>query len=116
MISFSKLFSQPTQSKTNLLTSGNLKFIRSPRKMITALQECRDNGSVVGIYSRILGEGMFLTGVESIYLDDDEKVVVLKRYDLGGNILPRTHFSIHEFDSICQMGVPYVNPFMQAVQ
>lgn len=117
MISLSKLFSQRTPSlkKTNALTSGNLKFIRSPRKMISALQECLDKGAVVGIYSRVLGEGMFLTGVENIYLDDDEKVVVLKRYDLGGNILARTHFSIHEFDSICLLGMAYTNPFMEAV-
>ncbi len=108
------LYGSFTSKKIDSSTES-LRLIRAARKMLVALEECQTNGTVAGIYSPALGEGMFVTGIESIYVDRGEKVIVLKRYDLGGNILPRTHFSINEINAVCVMNATYENPFVESM-
>ena len=90
----------------------NLEFIKFRKSLLYALTQSRKNGTVVGIYSPALGEGMFVTGVDDIYNDNNERIVVLKRYDLSGAILQRTTISLGEIRAICVFDMPYRNPVL----
>lgn len=91
---------------------SNFEFIKFRKSLFSALSESRKNGNVVGIYAAALGEGMFVTGVEDIYNDHNEQIIVLKRYDLSGAILQRSTLSLTEIKAICVFDMPYKNPLL----
>ena len=94
------------------LDDQSLSFLRSRKSIRDGLLKSKDGGTVVGIYSRALGEGMFITSVADIYPDNDEEIVVLKRYDLSGIILPRTDLSLSEIKAVCEFDMIYKNPVL----
>lgn len=117
MINFFNRLGRTTSAakETDRIAPGEFRIIKSAKKILSALQQSKDNGTVVGIYSHALGEGMFLTGVSDISGDHEEKIVVLSPYDLGGNILSRTHFSVNEVDAVCPFRIAYRNPLIRNI-
>jgi hypothetical protein len=87
-----------------------LKIFKQRRAIREALAESRDTGKVIGIYSPVLGDGMFLTCVDEIYSQEKEEIVVLKPYDMNGVLLVRNTLSLSEIKSICPFESFYVNP------
>ena len=93
-------------------SSSNLEFVKFRKSLLNALTKSRKNGTVIGIYSPALGEGMFVTGVEDIYNDNNEQIIVLRQYDLSGAILQRNILSLGEIRAICAFDMPYRNPVL----
>lgn len=91
-------------------TDEILQFLRSRKAILKELVRSRENRTVIGVYAAALGEGMFITSVDDIYVDDTEEIIVLKRYDLSGLILPRTELSLSEIQAICPFDLVYKNP------
>lgn len=100
-------FKQSTES-----VPGSFEIIKFKKSLLNALVESRKNGSAIGIYSSALGEGMFVTGVEDIYDDNRDYIVVLKPYDLSGTILQRNTLSLSEIKAACAFDMPYRNPVL----
>jgi hypothetical protein len=97
---------------------ANFEF-RITRKRKGILQELRwskEHGKAVGIYSSILGEGMFVTGIEDIYEWDKDTIIVLKPYDLGGLVLQRNYLSLSEIKGICPFNFIYRHPLINKDQ
>lgn len=88
--------------------------IVKPRKSIQKiLQDSVVSSNTVGIYCPALGEGMLLVGVEDVLTDSAEPVIVLKRYDLNGIMLQRTHVALSEIRSVCPFDTKYENPLLK---
>jgi hypothetical protein len=94
------------------LDDSALNFLKSRTSIRDGLMRSKHSGTVIGIYSRALGEGMFITSVADIYPDNEEEIVVLKRYDLSGLILPRTDLSLSEIKAVCNFDMVYKNPVL----
>src|SRR5688572_17842845 len=82
-------------------TTGGLEFIRFKKNLINSLILAHKAGTAVGIYSNVLGDGMFVTGIEDIYDYEDDYIIHLKRYDVLGTILIRNTISLSEIKAVC---------------
>ena len=96
------------------LTHGEkaLEIIKNRSAILQELNLCKEKGRLVGIYAGPLGDGMFLTGIEDIYKWEKETIIVLKPYDIGGNILQRNYLSLSEIKGVCPFIYTYKNPFV----
>ena len=95
---------------------SDLEILRSKKNILQQLEICKEQGKLVGIFSRTLGEGLFVTGIEDIYKWEKEEIIVLKPYDIGGNILPRNYLSLSEIKAVCPFNCTYKNPFLNLDQ
>ncbi|HYG04051.1 MAG TPA: hypothetical protein VD927_16510 [Chryseosolibacter sp.] len=75
-------------------------FIRNRKGILKALEASKENGSVVGVYSRAFGDGMFLVAVESIDNSGKEAVICFHRYDMSGHVLSRNELDISDIKMI----------------
>ena len=91
---------------------NNLRFIKSRTDILKALLNSRETGNAIGVYSTGLGGGMFITAVDEVYDDDNEQIIVLKRYDLSGLVLQRTNLFLSEIKAICPFEISYRNPVL----
>jgi hypothetical protein len=108
--------------KTLAINSGNesttheqLTFIKTRKAVLKELQVARENSMLIGVYSRALGEGMFLVGVSDIETNLSSEVIVLETYDQSGSILNRTRLSIDEIKMVCPLHKKYLNPVLNKV-
>jgi len=88
---------------------NHFKFVNERQAILKLLSIAMTSGKVIGVYARVLGEGMFLTGVSYI---SDEKIIDFETYDLSGQILTRTKISLDEIKMVCQFDQDYVNPLL----
>ena len=88
----------------------NFEFIKFRKSLLNTLVNTHKKGTVVGIYSNVLGDGMFVTGIEDIYEYEGDYIVHLKRYDVIGTILMRETISLSEIKAICVFDMHYKNP------
>src|SRR5688500_16398928 len=82
-------------------------FIRSKKGILRELSLSRESGNVIGIYSNVLGPGMFLTAVETI---ENAEIVVVKQNDISGQMLSRTRIWIDEIQMVCPFNKAYRSP------
>jgi hypothetical protein len=98
---------------TNHETKGELTFIRSKKEIAKQIHRSKEDGSVLGIYSQIFGDGMFLCGIEDCYMLHGQEVVVLKPYDMNGLLLLRNEIDLSEIRGVCPIPGKYINPLMK---
>jgi hypothetical protein len=89
-------------------------FVKSKKGILKELVISKQSGNLLGVYSRALGEGMFLTGVKDIEQHGKEEVVVFNRYDMSGHILSRTRISIEEIQMVCPFNRTFKDPVASA--
>jgi hypothetical protein len=89
------------------------RFLRTRGPILEELRTCKQQEKVVGIYAPVLGEGIFITGIEDVYDWEKETVVVLKPCDIMGNFLQRNYLSLSEIKSVCPFNCKYENPFIK---
>jgi hypothetical protein len=88
-------------------------FISDPDEILRALNESKNNGTVVGISAPILGNGVFLTSVESLAETDSDHVITLKGYDVTGYILERNRLRLTDIRGICPFQSKFNNPYLK---
>lgn len=103
------------KSQSNHREPRKLQFIRKRKDIRSALWNSKTNQTVIGIYSNVLGEGLFLCGVEDQFTMDGEEVVILKPYDMYGILLQRNTVSLSEIRAVCVMDYAYQNPLIAEV-
>jgi hypothetical protein len=77
------------------------------------LTENKGSGKVLGVYCPIIGNGMFLTGVDDIILADKQETVVLKPYDMNGILLIPNQVPLTAIRSVCPFESFYINPIVK---
>jgi hypothetical protein len=94
--------------------SPGVSFVKLPQDILKELTLSKESGSLIGVYSSLLGEGMFLTKVESLHFESmhDDLIVVLNRYDMSGHILTTTSIALSEIRIVCPFRQLYENPVL----
>lgn len=98
------------RSEPKNIQAGPVQFIKVKRSMLKALKHARESGIAVGLNSGILGEGMFLVGVERVDSSGAEEVIILKPYDMSGHLLIRPYLTLDEIKWVSPLSFPYKNP------
>jgi hypothetical protein len=91
-------------------SDASFDFIRSKKKMVSELEYCLRNTNLVGVYCPLLGNGMFLVGVENIVYGDDGILIVFYSHDMSGHTLSRRTLHIDEITMIVPFNNPYIAP------
>jgi hypothetical protein len=81
-----------------------LGFVRKEKEILRIIQLCKKSGGVIGIYSPVLGNGMFLCSVQQIL---QGKTLVLRPVDPNGKILSKTLIDLSEVTCICPFNQVY---------
>lgn len=89
-------------------------FIKSKKGILKELYISKQSRNLVGVYSPVLGEGMFLVAVEDIETHHKEEIILFHKYDASGHILTRTAVSIDEIKMVCPFNKAYTHPLFTA--
>jgi hypothetical protein len=88
------------------------EFIKSKKAMLKELAISKELKNIVGVYSDVLGEGMFLTAVDDIERHNGEEIIVFYQYDVTGKLLIRTSIELSEIQMVCPFNKTYKNPVL----
>ncbi len=89
-----------------------IQFITGRKAILDVLRKAKNMDGLVGIYSKVLGEGMFLVGVEEIVKGEAGLFAVFTPYDQCGRLLIRNSIDLAEIEMVCHLERPYVNPVL----
>lgn len=95
--------------------ANNLEFIIDRGEILKILTRSKDQGNAVGINSRSLGPGTYITAVEDIMLEEDI-VIVFKPYDASGHMLEKARLTLAEIQSVLPFNSAFQNPFYKVTQ
>jgi len=90
--------------------SGTFDFISKKNQIIKELDFCRKTGALVGVYSKQLGDGLFLVGVEDLVYDIKDDLVVFHPYDMTGFELRQRSIRVSNIHMIIPFNNRYVKP------
>ena len=91
-----------------------MKIISSKGAVLRALLDSKINRSVIGIHSRSLGAGMFLTCVSEILLSENqEPLIVLIGFDMAGYVLPKKGIRLSEIIRVMPFASRFESPFLK---
>jgi hypothetical protein len=93
-----------------------LTFTKTKKAMLKELISSHEKGFLIGIYSKELGDGMFLVGINQIETEGSSEIIVFETYDQSGSILNRTRISIDEIRMVCPFNQKYLNPVLNKLQ
>ena len=106
---------QDSLSKKDQIANGvRFTFVTDRQGVLKALQKSQQTGKLIGVYSRELGDGMFLTGVDTIENQGSMKIITFETYDMCGKILNRTKISLDEIKMVCPFDANYINPILES--
>ena len=103
-MSLAKTLSSLIRQKGNeplLSDSPSIDFIRTRKGILKELLTSRDHETIIGVYSRVFGEGMFLVAVKDIEYLSKGEVVIFYPYDLSGKKLSRSRVLHDEIQMVC---------------
>jgi hypothetical protein len=107
---------QMTESKNGaVMNSIQQDFITQPSEILGVLTRSKERKIAVGVNSRLLGPGTYITAVEDILLHD-EIVIVLKPYDASGHMLSITRLPLSEITSVLAFNSTFENPYYKSTQ
>jgi hypothetical protein len=101
------------KKNTPVISVTGFELVKSRKLLLEVLIDCRKTERYVGIYSDVLGEGMFVTGVHDIYDYEEEPIIMLKRYDLSGALLIRETLSLNEIKAACLFDNTFRHPVIE---
>src|SRR5688572_25165823 len=84
---------------------GAMTFVKTRKSMLKELTSSMENGNLIGVYCKALGEGMFLVGINNIEENPSSEIVVFETYEQSGMILNRTRVSVDEIKMVCSFNM-----------
>lgn len=93
-----------------------IDVITIKQEIYHALLESEDNQSIIGISSRDLGPGMFMTSVKEIVDEGDEVLIVLNSFDVTGYFLEKNKISLSNISSVLPFKAVFSNPFLKEIE
>lgn len=86
-----------------------IDFVKNKKSMLKELRLSKQSGNAIGVYSKAMGEGMFLTAVEQV---EPNGLIVFSRYDMSGAILNRYELTLEEIQIVCPTSQRYRHPLL----
>lgn len=93
-----------------------IDVITARKEIFKALAESADNQCIIGIASKDLGPGMFMTSVKEILNDGDDVIIVLNSYDTTGYFLEKNRIPLKNITGVLPFKAVFTNPFLREVQ
>jgi hypothetical protein len=95
-----------------------LDILTSREAMLKALVESRTLNSIIGIHSKEVGEGTYLTSVKDILFTDDDAdpVIVLENYDSTGYFFEKNVVPLSAIQSVIPFKSVFQNPFLKEIE
>ncbi len=92
-------------------------FIKEPKEILKALLESKENGTAIGIKAQVLGNGMFVIGVEDILIGDgsEHTRIILKGYDFTGHVLETNVIWLTDIEGVCSFASKFGNPILKTL-
>ena len=99
------------------LSKAPFDFIREPTEIFKALLDSKEHGTAIGIKSDLLGKGMFVTGIEEIFIGDghENTRVILKGLDFTGHVLETNAMMLSEIEGVCRFNSKFGNPILKTI-
>ena len=105
-----KALVSPKSASAAIISNTPFDFVKSRKGILKELVISKKSGNLLGVYSKVFGEGMFLTEVQQIEQTGKEEVVTFNRFDMSGCILSRTRVTIDEIQMVCPFNKSYRAP------
>jgi hypothetical protein len=104
--------------KNNSLLPDNtpFDFVTTKKGILKELVISKQSNSIIGVYCKVFGEGMFLAAVEDIDGVAKGEIIVFHQYDMSGRLLPRTRIDLNEIQMVCPFNKAYRTPLFTARQ
>jgi hypothetical protein len=99
-------------SSVPLMASLPIDFVKTRKGMLKELEISKESGNAIGIYSKALGDGMFLTAVQHIQPDG---IIIFSRYDMSGAMLSQHELTLHEIQMVCPINQRYRYPLLTGI-
>jgi hypothetical protein len=90
--------------------TGSFDFLHHKKEIMKELDFCRKTGTLVGVYSKKLGNGLFLVGVEEIVYGIKAELIIFRPFDMSGYHLTDRTVLLEEIDMIIPFNNRYVKP------
>lgn len=90
-----------------------IDVITTRKEIHEALLDSEDNQSIIGIASKDLGPGMFMTSVKEILNDGNDQLVVLNSYDITGYFLEKNKILLKNISGVIPFKAVFTNPFLR---
>ena len=91
-----------------------MELVSDSGDMLNILFESKEHGIAVGIKAPTLGDGIYVTAVDDIILDQDI-IIVLKSYDITGYMLETNKLKLGEIRSVFPFKSAFENPYMKNI-
>jgi hypothetical protein len=88
--------------------TGSFDFVQHRNEIMKELDFCQKKGSLVGVYSRKMGQGLFLVGVQEIIYGIKSEFIIFYPFDMGGYKLTTNAVSLEDIEKI----IPFNNRFV----
>src|SRR5687768_4612776 len=98
------------KNQSSAILNAPVDFVKTKKGIMKELIISKQSGNLLGVYSRAMGEGMFLVTVEEIEKYGKEEVIVFNRYEMSGYTLSRTRLSIDEIQMVCPFNKSFRTP------
>jgi hypothetical protein len=76
-------------------------IVKAKKGIIRELQLSMESGSLIGLFSPVLSDGMLLVTVLSIESKGGREMAILAKYDIAGTLLSTSNLAINEITGIC---------------
>ena len=90
-------------------------FVSDRCQVLALLIKSKHDGLAIGINSRVMGGGTYITSVEDILLDE-ELMILLKPYDANGRMLNITTLKLSDIESVLPFSSKFENPFLKDIR
>jgi hypothetical protein len=90
-----------------------LDLATSKHDILKILVSGKENGNTVGIKSRLLGDGFYITAVEEIILEEGSTTFLFMPFDITGFILPTRRLKLADIDAACPLISEFQNPILR---
>lgn len=90
--------------------TASIDFIRTKKGILKELTTSMEYRTIVGVYCREFGEGMFLTAVKEVEWEGRDTFIVFYPFDLSGKRLSRSRLHADEVQMVCPFSKVYRHP------
>jgi hypothetical protein len=98
-----------------ILTNGQQQedFITEKKGILNVLLKSKEDQTVVGILSKVLGEGIHITVVVELTISElNSTIIHLNPVDTSGSMLKTSRLRLSDIEAVFPFRSPYKNPFL----